>query len=38
MIALKLVTTRAYFPGKQFWNIEINGLSQESLSFILTIK
>ena len=37
-IALKPVTTRAYFSGKQLWNIKMNGLSQKSHSFILTVK
>lgn len=34
-IPLKPVTTRTYYSGKHFWNIKVNGVSEEKLSFIL---
>lgn len=36
-IPLKPVTTRTYYGGKHFWNIKINGISEEKLSFTLNV-
>lgn len=36
-IPFKPVTTRTYHSGKHFWNIKINGKSEEKLAFILNI-
>lgn len=36
-IPLKPVTTRIYYAGKHFWNIKINGKSEEKLPFILNV-
>jgi 3-methyladenine DNA glycosylase AlkC len=36
-IPLKPVTTRTYYSGKHFWNIKVNGKSEEKLAFTLTV-
>lgn len=36
-IPLKPVTTRTYYSGKHFWNIKVNGISEEKLSFTLNV-
>ena len=36
-VPLKPVTTRAYYSGKQYWNSKVNGISQEKLSFTLSV-
>lgn len=36
-IPLKAVTTRTYYGGKQFWNIKVNGKSEERLAFTLNV-
>ncbi len=36
-IPLKPVTTRTYYSGKHFWNIKVNGISEEKLSFTLKV-
>ncbi len=37
-IPFKVVTTRAYYPGKHFWNVKINGTSELPLPFQLSLK
>lgn len=34
-IPFKVVTTRKYYSGKHFWNISVNGQSEEKLEFML---
>lgn len=34
-IPLKPVTTRTYYSGKHYWNIKVNGKSEERLAFTL---
>ena len=34
-IPLRPVTTRTYYSGKHFWNIKVNGKSEEKLAFTL---
>ncbi|MBC7711806.1 MAG: DNA alkylation repair protein [Rhizobacter sp.] len=36
-IPLKAVTTRTYYSGKHFWNIKVNGKSEEKLAFTLNV-
>lgn len=36
-IPLKPVTTRTYYNGKHYWNIKVNGISQERLPFNLSL-
>lgn len=36
-IPLKPVTTRTYYNGKHFWNIKVNGKSEERLAFTLSV-
>lgn len=36
-IPLKPVTTRTYYSGKHFWNIKVNGKSEERLAFTLSV-
>jgi 3-methyladenine DNA glycosylase AlkC len=36
-IPLKSVTTRKYYNGQQFWNIKVNGKSEEKLAFTLKV-
>ncbi len=36
-IPLKPVTTRTYYSGKHFWNIKVNGISEDKLSFTLNV-
>lgn len=36
-IPLKPVTTRTYYSGKHFWNIKVNGISEEKLAFTLNV-
>lgn len=37
-IPFKEVTTRAYYPGKHFWNVKINGVSEKKIPFQLLAK
>jgi 3-methyladenine DNA glycosylase AlkC len=34
-VPLKIVTTRVYYSGEQYWSIKINGVSEKRHSFIL---
>ena len=36
-IPLRPVTTRTYYSGKHYWNIKVNGKSEERLAFTLTV-
>lgn len=36
-IPIKKVTTRAYYGGKHFWNIKVNGISEKRMPFILNV-
>lgn len=36
-IPLKPVTTRTYYSGQHFWNIKVNGISEDKLSFTLNV-
>lgn len=36
-IPLKPVTTRTYYSGQHFWNIKVNGISEDKLSFTLKV-
>lgn len=36
-IPLKVVTTRSYYTGVQYWNIKVNGVSEEKLAFNLKV-
>ena len=36
-IPLKPVTTRTYYSGQHFWNIKVNGISEDRLSFTLNV-
>lgn len=36
-IPLKPVTTRTYYSGKHYWNIKVNGKSEERLAFTLNV-
>ena len=36
-IPLRPVTTRTYYSGKHFWNIKVNGISEDKLSFTLNV-
>jgi 3-methyladenine DNA glycosylase AlkC len=36
-IPLRPVTTRTYYSGKHYWNIKVNGKSEERLGFTLTV-
>ncbi|MES2857324.1 MAG: hypothetical protein V4692_15750, partial [Bdellovibrionota bacterium] len=35
---VKQITTRKYYPGKQKLDIQVNGVSQGSLEWILSLK
>ena len=35
-IPFKVVTTRKYYSGKHYWNIQVNGKSSEKLEFTLS--
>ena len=34
-LALRPVTTRTYYSGKHFWNIKVNGISEDKIAFTL---
>ncbi|MBY0413065.1 MAG: DNA alkylation repair protein [Bdellovibrionales bacterium] len=36
-VPLKPVTTRTYYSGKHYWNILVNGKSEDRLSFVLDV-
>lgn len=37
-IPIRLVTTRVYYGGEQYWSIKINGVSEKPKRFILKLK
>lgn len=36
-IPLKPVTTRTYYNGKHYWNVKLNGVSEDKMPFILKL-